>query len=136
MKELIKDKILEKNMSEWWPIEKREYIWYIRPQTNPKVRDWVKSYLDKYVQSVWDIPIINPQAKERLDYWTQKPEVLLERIIKASCPEWWVVVDFFWGSGTTASVAEKLGRKWITSDIGKPAAMVMRKRLWAEIIEL
>jgi adenine specific DNA methylase Mod len=116
--------------------EKWEYIWYIRPQTNPKVWDWVKSYLDKYVQSVWDIPIINPQAKERLDYGTQKPEKLLERIIKASSNKWWIVADFFWGSGTTAAVAEKLGRKRITSDINKPSTMVMRKRLNADIIEI
>lgn len=108
--------------------EKWEFIWYIRPWTNPKVPNWVKSYLDKYVQDVRDIPIVNPQAKERLDYATQKPEALLERIIKASSNEWSIVADFFWWSGTTAAVAEKLGRKWITSDIGKPACMVMRKR--------
>lgn len=81
------------------------------------------------MHDVWeDINFIAPTAKERLDYWTQKPEKLLDRIINASCPEWWIVADFFWWSGTTAAVAEKLGRRWITSDIGKPSAMVMRKR--------
>lgn len=80
------------------------------------------------IDDVWDIPIVNPQAKERVEYWTQKPEALLERIIKASSNEWSIVADFFWWSGTTAAVAEKLWRKWITSDIGKPACMVMRKR--------
>lgn len=108
--------------------ETGEFIWYIRPGTNPKVPNGVKSYLDKYVQDVWNIPIVNPQAKERIDYATQKPEALLERIIKASSNEGSIVADFFGGSGTTAAVAEKLGRKWITSDIGKPAAMIMRKR--------
>lgn len=61
-------------------------------------------------------------------YATQKPEALLERIIKASSNEGDLVCDFFGGSGTTAAVAEKLGRRWITGDIGKPAALVMRKR--------
>ena len=62
-------------------------------------------------------------------YATQKPEALLERIVKASSNEGDLVCDFFGGSGTTAAVAEKLGRRWITTDIGKPAALVMRKRL-------
>lgn len=61
-------------------------------------------------------------------YSTQKPEALLERIIKASSNEGDLVCDFFGGSGTTAAVAERLGRRWITTDIGKPAILVMRKR--------
>lgn len=69
------------------------------------------------------------RAKEETGYATQKPEALLERIIKASSNENSIVADFFGGSGTTAAVAEKLGRRWITSDIGKPAIMIMRKRL-------
>lgn len=76
------------------------------------------------------IPDINiGSSKERLNYATQKPEKLLERIIKASSNENSIVADFFGGSGTTAAVAEKLGRRWITSDIGKPSVMIMRKRL-------
>jgi adenine-specific DNA-methyltransferase len=62
-------------------------------------------------------------------YATQKPTTLLERIIKSSSNENSIVADFFGGSGTTAAVAEKLGRRWITSDLGKPACMIMRKRL-------
>lgn len=90
-------------------------------------------YLDEVkgdiVDSVWeDIPPVNPVAKERVGYATQKPEALLERIIKASSNEGDLVCDFFGGSGTTAAVAEKLGRRWITCDIGKPASLVMRKR--------
>ena len=61
-------------------------------------------------------------------YATQKPEALLERIIKASSNEGDLVCDFFGGSGTTAAVAERLKRRWITTDIGKPATLVMRKR--------
>ncbi len=76
-----------------------------------------------------DVKPLSAQHTERTDYATQKPEKLLARIIQASCPENGLVADFFGGSGTTAAVAEKLGRRWITSDLGKPACMVMRKRL-------
>lgn len=65
---------------------------------------------------------------ERLNYDTQKPESLLEIFIKTSSNEGDLVCDFFGGSGTTAAVAEKLGRRWITTDIGKPSNLVMRKR--------
>ena len=68
-------------------------------------------------------------SKEITGYTTQKPEALLERIIKASSNEGSLVADFFGGSGTTGAVAERLGRRWIMSDIGKPACMVMRKRM-------
>ncbi|MBW8077335.1 MAG: site-specific DNA-methyltransferase, partial [Gallionella sp.] len=84
---------------------------------------------DVWDADVWSISIINPAAVERVDYATQKPEQLLNRILEHSCPEGGLVADFFGGSGTTAAVAEKLGRRWITSDLGKPACMVMRKRL-------
>jgi site-specific DNA-methyltransferase (adenine-specific)/adenine-specific DNA-methyltransferase len=76
-----------------------------------------------------DIPYINSQAFERVDYGTQKPEKLLERIITASSNSSSIVADFFSGSGTTGAVAERLGRRWIMSDIGKPAIMITRKRL-------
>jgi adenine-specific DNA-methyltransferase len=93
-----------------------------------------KRYLDEMPGSplgdLWtDISRINSQAKERVDYDTQKPEKLLERIIKSSAPKDGLVADFFCGSGTTAVVAERLGRRWITSDLGKPACMITRKRL-------
>lgn len=80
------------------------------------------------MDDVWDISFLHPIAKERVNYATQKPEALLERIIKASSNEGDLVCDFFGGSGTTAAVAERLGRRWITCDIGKPASLVMRKR--------
>src|SRR3990172_6420287 len=93
-----------------------------------------KQYLDEWegrpIQSLWDsIPPINPQAIERLGYATQKPEALLERIIKASSNEGDLIADFFCGSGTAAAVAEKLGRKWIVTDLGKFGIHTTRKRL-------
>ncbi len=89
-------------------------------------------YLDegKLPEDVWtDIQSIQSAASERLDYPTQKPEALLERIIKASSNEGDLVADFFCGSGTTAAVAEKLGRKWICTDLGKFGIHTTRKRL-------
>ena len=78
---------------------------------------------------VWfDISHIQQKDPQRTGYATQKPEALLERIIKASSNEGDLVCDFFGGSGTTAAVAERLKRRWITTDIGKPATLVMRKR--------
>jgi DNA methylase len=93
-----------------------------------------KRYLDESegvaLQSVWaDINPVNSQAREDTDYPTQKPEALLERIIKASTNEGDLVADFFVGSGTTAAVAEKLGRKWIATDLGKFGIHTTRKRL-------
>jgi site-specific DNA-methyltransferase (adenine-specific)/adenine-specific DNA-methyltransferase len=82
------------------------------------------------LQSIWDDVLpVNSQAKERLSYPTQKPSALLERIILASSDEGDLVADFFCGSGTTASAAEKLGRKWISSDLGKFGIHTTRKRL-------
>lgn len=82
------------------------------------------------IDSVWNIKAVDPKNKEeKVGYATQKPEKLLERIIKASSNENSIVADFFGGSGTTGAVAEKLGRRWIMSDFGKPATMIMRKRL-------
>ena len=85
---------------------------------------------EERVDDHWgDIPRVMPASKEFLDYGTQKPEKLIERMILASCPTGGIVADFFGGSGTTASTAEKMGRKWIVSDLGKPACMVIRKRM-------
>lgn len=104
---------------------------------------WERQYLDESkgvpCSSVWsDIQQIyaDPRAykknqknhSEILNYDTQKPENLLKRIIEHSSNPGDLVCDFFGGSGTTAAVAEKLGRRWITCDIGKPASLIMRKR--------
>lgn len=80
-------------------------------------------------KDVWNIDMVGRSSQERVNYATQKPEKLLERIIKVSSNENSIVADFFGGSGTTASVAERLNRRWIMSDFGKPANMIMRKRL-------
>jgi adenine specific DNA methylase Mod len=76
-----------------------------------------------------EVSPIQGQSKELLNYTTQKPESLLERIIKASTLSGNIVADFFSGSGVTSSVAERLDRKWIMCDLGKPACMIARKRL-------
>jgi adenine-specific DNA-methyltransferase len=82
------------------------------------------------VQNLWgDIPPLQSQAGERVDYATQKPEALLERIVRASSNNGDLVADFFCGSGTTQAVVEKLGRRWIGVDLGRYAIHVARKRL-------
>jgi DNA modification methylase len=94
----------------------------------------IKQYLDEtegtVVQTIWDdIQPVNPISPELLGYDTQKPEALLERIIKASSNEGDLVLDCFVGSGTTAAVAEKLNRRWIACDLGRFAIHTTRKRL-------
>ena len=81
----------------------------------------------KIPDDVWEIPLL--KGNELLGYPTQKPEKLIERIIRASSNEGDLVADFFCGSGTTVAVAEKLGRKWIASDLGKFAIHTTRKRM-------
>jgi len=82
------------------------------------------------LDDVWiDIFAINPMAEERTGYPTQKPEELIERFILASSNPGDLVMDPFGGSGATAAVAEKLGRRWITCDFGKHAIYTMQKRL-------
>lgn len=102
--------------------------------TNGTGRIYRKIYADTYqgqlIQNLWlDIPIVNPMAKERLDYATQKPEALLQRIMKASSDEGMVVADFFGGSGVTAKVANDLGRIFIHNDIGINSIQTVRDRL-------
>jgi DNA modification methylase len=94
----------------------------------------IKRYFDEVkgqpVSDTWlDVFPVNSQAEERVDYPTQKPEALLERIILASSNPGDLVIDVFAGSGTTAAVAEKLGRPWIMCDFGKHAIYTMQKRI-------
>ena len=105
-------------------LEKLKAMGRVRFPDNPSANPRIKHYLHegKGVQpdNIWtDIIPINSQAKEATGYATQKPEALLERIIEASSNEGDLVADFFCGSGTIAAVAEKLGRKWICTDLGK-----------------
>jgi hypothetical protein len=103
-------------------------------QSNPGNVPQYKRYLDEMhgipLQNLWtDIPPINMMAKERLGYPTQKPEPLLERIVKCSTNEGELVLDCFVGSGTTAAVAEKLNRRWIVCDLSRFAIHTTKKRL-------
>ncbi len=100
-------------------------------KSNPgkKVAGWDLNPKGKHPDDWFYMPIINPCAKERLPYPTQKPEALLERIIKASSNEGDLVMDPFCGCGTTIAVAERLGRKWIGIDITHLAITLMKKRL-------
>jgi len=85
---------------------------------------------ERTVDSVWRLSMLQPADKtENYNYLTQKPESLLERILLSTTRKDAVVADFFGGAGTTAATAEAIGRRWITSDLGKPATMIMRKRL-------
>lgn len=112
----------------------KEWFWETRGQANGI--EPYKKYLDEYVDKggalndVWDdIQFLRGNHPERVGYETQKPEELIERIIIASSNEGDLIADFFCGSGTTATVAEKLGRKWITTDLGRFSIHTTRKRL-------
>ena len=111
-------------------VEKWAETW---PIGRLKTGSGLKTYVDvkggKQADDIWEDVGSYSLGVEKRGYPTQKPEVLLERIIKASSNEGDLVADFFCGSGTTAAVAEKLGRKWITSDLGKFAIHTTRKRL-------
>ena len=116
-------------------LEKENRLYYT---TNGTPR--YKQYLDEMegvpAQDLWtDIFAVNSQAEERVDYATQKPEALLERIIKASSNEGMFVADFFGGSGVTAAVANKLGRNFIHCDIGINSIQTARDRLLADKAE-
>jgi len=105
-------------------------------QTNPGTVPAQKRYLDEMpgvpLQDMWlDIKPIQSQATERAGYDTQKPEALLERVLKLSSKEGDLVLDCFLGSGTTAVTAEKLGRRWIGCDLSRFAIHTTRKRLLA-----
>ncbi len=103
-------------------------------QTSPGTVPAQKRFLDEMpgvpLQDLWlDIKPIQSQAAERVGYDTQKPETLMERVLKLSSKEGDLVLDCFVGSGTTAAVAEKLNRRWIACDLGRFAIHTTRKRL-------
>ena len=96
----------------------------------PRLKKYESEYDGVPLQDLWtDISKIHNQSSELTGYSTQKPEALIERIFKVSSNEGDLVADFFCGSGTTAAVAEKLGRKWIVTDLGKFGIHTTRKRL-------
>lgn len=91
---------------------------------------FTEDYKGQMIQNIWtDIPIVNPMAKERLNYNTQKPGALLTRIIETSSEKGMIVADFFAGSGTTPKVANDLSRRFIACDIGINAIQTTRDRL-------
>jgi adenine-specific DNA-methyltransferase len=106
-------------------------IWYPNDKgKRPRLKRFVEDMPGVPLGDVWgDIHPVNSQAQQRLGYDTQKPEALLERIIRSSSDERSIVLDCFVGSGTTAAVAEKLKRRWVAVDIGRFAIHTTRKRL-------
>ena len=122
-------------------------FWYSKNDSHifnsdaPQVREayitndkrWHNNEEGKLCRDLWDdIPIINTLSNERVDYATQKPEKLLERIIAASSNDKMLVADFFGGSGVTAAVAANLGRRFIHCDIGLNSIQTTRDRLVAD----
>ena len=112
----------------------REWFWQTRGQASGI--ESYKRYLDEYVEKggalndVWsDIQFLRGNHPERVGYDTQKPELLLERFVDALSNDGDLVADFFGGSGTTAAVSERLGRRWITGDLGRYAIHTTRKRM-------
>ena len=102
------------------------------PGNMPAYRRFLDDMPGVMLQDIWtDISPVAPQGIERTDYPTQKPEQLLERVIRTSSNEGDIVLDCFAGSGTTATVAEKLGRRWIAMDCGKLAIYTTQRRLFS-----
>jgi len=106
-------------------------IWYLDSKDKrPRLKRYLDEMAGTLLTNVWtDIDPINSQARERLGYPTQKPEALLERIIRASSNESDIVMDPFCGCGTTISVAHQLNRRWIGIDISPTACSLMVRRL-------
>ena len=119
-----------------WPRKHDDILWYSRtpdghyfdadkiPATSARMAG-----RDKKAPDYWLIPTLNNMAKERCGYPTQKPEALLERIIRSSSREGELVLDPFCGSGTTLVVAERLGRSWVGIDINPAAVQTAGERL-------
>ncbi len=122
----------------YWPRKHDVLLWYSSTENGhyfeadrvPATSSKMKGQ-DKKAPDYWDIPSLNNMAKERNGYPTQKPEALLERIIRSSCPEGGLVLDPCCGSGTTLAVAERLGRKWVGIDMSAIATAMTLKRLAA-----
>ncbi len=101
----------------------------------PRYKQYAENIEGKQVQNLWfDFMAISSQSNERIGYPTQKPEELLNRIILMASDKGDIVADFFVGGGTTAAVAQKLGRRWIASDISKIAVSVTRDRILRDIL--
>ena len=124
------NKIMGANM----PLQDTRFVRYYRRwlkehEQEPELTDVVYELKGQPVDTVWDIKAVDPKDSDRLGYPTQKPEALLERIIKASSNEGDTVLDPFCGCGTTITVAEKMKRNWIGIDITHLAVALMEYRL-------
>jgi len=110
--------------------KKGRIVWPVKETGVPSFKQYQDEMEGVELQSLWaDIGPVGSQALERTGYDTQKPEALLERIILASSNEGDLVADFFCGSGTAGSVAERFGRRWMMSDLGRFAIHTTRKRM-------
>lgn len=111
-------------------LDKRGLLYWPPKGGVPRLKRYLDEQKGQPIQSLWaDIPPVNSQARERLGYPTQKPEALLERVIRASSNEGDLVLDPFCGCGTTVAVAERLKRRWIGIDITHLAIALMKSRL-------
>ncbi|OIO15510.1 site-specific DNA-methyltransferase [Candidatus Gottesmanbacteria bacterium CG11_big_fil_rev_8_21_14_0_20_37_11] len=116
------------------PIQDSRFVrylnkWIKKNGRQPEANEVIYEVKGQPNDSVWDMKGLDPKSSEKVGYPTQKPEMLLERIINTSSNKDDIIADFFVGSGTTLAVAEKLGRKWIGADLGKFAIHTSRKRL-------
>jgi hypothetical protein len=120
----------------YWPRKHDDIFWYSKSPNGQyfeadrvPARSVRMKGQEKKATDYWDIPSINNMAKERLGYPTQKPEALLERVIRSSSQPNDVVLDPFAGCGTTQVVAHRLGRQWVGIDISPTAVELMRRRI-------
>ena len=111
-------------------LRENPYLIYWTSNERPRYKIYADEYEGRKIGNLWnDIQPLASGSQERLNYNTQKPELLLDRIIQSSSNEGSLVADFFCGSGTTCAVAEKLNRRWIGVDLGRYAIHTTRKRL-------
>lgn len=111
-------------------LESNPYLIHWTSMNRPRYKLYADEYAGKPIGDFWDdIGYLSSGDGQSFNYPTQKPEALLERIVKTSSNEGDLVADFFCGSGTTGAVAEKLGRRWIMADLGRFAIHTSRKRL-------
>ncbi|OGP92303.1 MAG: hypothetical protein A2156_15455 [Deltaproteobacteria bacterium RBG_16_48_10] len=111
-------------------LEGQGRVKYSETGAKPRIKNYLHEGKGVIIDNIWiDIPPVNSQAEEDTNYPTQKPEQLIERIIKASSNTGDIILDAFAGSGTTLAVAEKLGQRWIGMDCGKLAIYTIQKRI-------
>jgi DNA modification methylase len=117
--------------------DEREFIWTDGGPGNERYKRYVDEVIaaGKPLDSVWDLPLLNSSDQQRQGFPTQKPDYLLERLIRTLSKPGGIILDCFIGSGTTAAVAQKLGRRWIGCDINKGAVQTTAKRLQTIIQE-